>query len=242
MSERNSIWVGFDTREAAAYAVARHSAKRHMSRDIPIHGLVLSDLQAKGLYTRPLEFRASAADKPVMWDVISDAAMSTQHACARFLISELAREGWAMFCDGDVLFRDDVAKVFDALDPRYALYCVKHNYTAKPGIKMDGMPQTVYPKKNWSSVFVVNTQHEANRALTAELVNTVPGRDLHRFAWLDESDIGTLPPEWNYLVGESPRVENPSLAHFTLGPPDMDGYEHCEFADEWRAELARWAA
>jgi hypothetical protein len=44
------------------------------------------------------------------------------------------------------------------------------------------------------------------------------------------------------LVGEYPPNPNAAVAHFTLGVPTMKGYEDCEFADEWRAELMRWAA
>ena len=84
-----AIWIGYDQREAAAFAVARHSMQRHMTQPIPIHGLVLGDLQSKGLYTRPIEYRRGG-----MWDVISDAPMSTQHACARFLVPHLAKTSW----------------------------------------------------------------------------------------------------------------------------------------------------
>lgn len=238
----HSIWIGFDPREAAAYAVARASLKRHLTAQIPIRGVVLDDLKARSFYTRPMEYRKSAVDKPIMWDTISDAPMSTQHACARFLIGHLAKSGWAMFCDGDVLFRGNVARVFDALDPKVPLYCVKHSYEAKIGVKMDGQVQTIYPKKNWSSVFILNCDHEANKSLTLDLINSVPGRDLHRFCWLDENEIAALPAQWNYLVGESPKCADVKLAHFTLGVPDMLGYETCEYADEWRQELQRWAA
>lgn len=238
-----SIYIGFDPREAAAFAVARYSIRRHLTQAIPIHGLVLSDLMAKGLYTRPIEFRRSAADRPIMWDTISEAPMSTQHAIARFLVKYLAKTGWAMFCDGDVLFRDNAARLFDGLDNSIPLYCVKHNHYPSRREKMDGQVQLSYPKKNWSSVFVINTQHEANAALTLKLINTLPGRDLHGFCWLDESEIGELPAAWNYLVGETnPPIDKVKLAHFTNGVPDMIGYENQLYADEWREELARWAA
>lgn len=237
-----SIWIGFDSREASAFAVARHSIQRRLTQPIPIKGVVLSELQKSGLYTRPMEMRPSSVDKPVMWDVISDAPMSTQHACARFLVKELTQQGWALFCDGDILARGNVARLFENLDPSIPLYCVKHNYKPKAGLKMDGMQNLAYPKKNWSSVFILNTKHEANDALTVDLVNSLPGRDLHRFSWLEENQIGELPPEWNYLVGESKPLPDVKLAHFTLGVPDMAGYTDCEFADEWRAELERWAA
>lgn len=242
MTKRYSVWIGFDPREAAAFAVARQSAIRHSTnKALPIRSVTLDDLKSRGLYTRPMEMRKSAADRPIMWDTISDAPMSTQHANARFLVKELAKTGWALFCDGDVLIRGNVMRLFDSLSPALPLYCVKHQYSPTKNIKMDGQVQTVYPRKNWSSVFAINCDHDANRALTVDLVNTVPGRDLHRFCWLDESEIGELGPEWNYLVGESTKIDDPKIVHFTLGVPDMPGYETCEYADEWRAELTRWA-
>ena len=69
-----------------------------------------------GLYTRPIEYRPSAADKPVMWDVVSDAPQSTEHANARFFVPMLAKEGWALFVDGDVMFRGNVCRLFEQLD------------------------------------------------------------------------------------------------------------------------------
>lgn len=238
----NSVWIGFDPREASAFAVARNSINRHLTQQIPVRGLVLSDLQARGLYTRPMEWRHGSTDKPIMWDVLSDAPMSTQHACARFLIGELSGPGWAMFVDGDILARGNIARLFESLDRNVPLYCVKHNYQPAQSVKMDGQIQTKYPKKNWSSVFILNVGHEANNGLTVDLVNSVPGRDLHAFCWLDESEIGSLDVKWNWLVGQSALIDDPQIVHFTDGVPDMPGYEDVPYADEWRAELARWAA
>ena len=48
-----SVWIGFDPRESAAFAVARHSIQRHLITPIPVRGLVLADLREQGLYTRP---------------------------------------------------------------------------------------------------------------------------------------------------------------------------------------------
>lgn len=236
------VYIGFDPREAAAFAVCRNSLRRHCTIPIPFKGLVLSDLQARGLYTRPIEIRPSAADRPIMWDVISDAPMSTQHANARFLVPHLAKSGWAMFCDGDILFRGNIAPVFESLDSSKAVYCVKHKHEPKPGIKMDGQEQTRYARKNWSSVIIFNCDHKANKALSVEMVNTVPGRDLHRLCWLDDEQIGELSPEWNFLVGHSDPSISPKAVHFTDGVPDMIGYENAPYSDEWRAELERWAA
>jgi lipopolysaccharide biosynthesis glycosyltransferase len=236
-----SIWIGFDPREGAAFAVARNSVKRRLTQQIPIRGLVLGDLQDRGLYTRPVEYRQSAADKPVMWDVISDAPMSTQHANARFLVPHLAKSGWALFMDGDTLARDNLARLFAGLDRDKAVYCVKHDYRPKLETKMDGQVQTVYDRKNWSSFMVFNCDHPSNKELTVEMVNTVPGRELHRFCWLMDEEIGALDPAWNYLVGHSDPKIVPKVVHFTSGVPDMPGYRDVEYANEWRAELEIWA-
>lgn len=238
-----SIWIGFDPREAAAFAVARCSLNKHLTQPIPVHGLVLSELQRAGLYRRPLEMRRSALDKPVMWDVISDHAMSTQHANARFLVPHLARTGWALFSDGDFLYRGNVARQFEKLDSKFAVYCVKHRYEPGTGLKMDGQIQTNYPRKNWSSFFFINCGHEANRALTLDVVNSAKGSELHRFFWLEDDLIGELSPEWNFLVGHhDPAKIDPKAVHFTAGVPDMAGYENVPFADEWRATLTAWAS
>jgi hypothetical protein len=237
-----SIWIGFDPREVAAFAVARECVNKLLTQQIPVYGLVLSELQRRGIYTRPIEYRKSAVDRAVMWDTISDAPMSTQHANARFLVPHLAGSGWALFMDGDMLPRANLARVFEGLDASKAVYCVQHVHEPPTGIKMDGQEQTQYARKNWSSFMLFNCGHEANAALTVEMVNSLPGRDLHRFCWLKDDEIGALSPEWNFLVGHSDPALDPKVVHFTEGCPDMPGYENVPFADEWRAALARWAA
>jgi hypothetical protein len=237
-----SIWIGWDPREAAAFAVARTSCRRHLTRPIPVFGLVLDELKTRGLYRRPIEYRASAADRPIMWDTISDAPMSTQHANARFLVPHLAGSGWALFMDGDMLVRGNLARVFESLDPAKAVYCVQHRHEPEPGTKMDGQAQTRYARKNWSSFVIFNCDHVANRALTLDVVNNTPGRDLHRFFWLADCDIGELDQSYNFLVGHTDPSIDPHVVHFTDGVPDMLGYENVPYADEWRAELNRWAA
>jgi hypothetical protein len=87
-----------------------------------------------------------------------------------------------------------------------------------------------------------NVDHPSNRKLTHEMVNTLPGRDLHRFCWLEDHEIGELGVEWNYLVGHTSTEAEPQLVHFTDGVPFMAGYQHVEFAEEYRRELELWAA
>ena len=237
--EKNSIWIGYDPREADAFALARYTIQKHLTQPIPVHGLVLSNLRKRGLYTRPHEQRGLQ-----MWDVVSDAPMSTEFACSRFLVPHLAESGWALFMDCDMLVRTNLVRFFEEIvDPKYAVMCVMHDHVPDSTVKMDSQMQTRYARKNWSSVMAFNVDHDANKWLTPAHVNETPGRDLHRFSWLNDDQIGELGPEWNYLVGHTklPRGVEPKIVHHTDGIPSMAGYEDTEYADEWRAELGKWA-
>lgn len=243
MTGRMSIWIGFDSREVAAFAVARHSIRRHLGVPIPIFGLVLSKLKEKGLYRRPMEWRhENKLEKPIMWDTISDAPMSTEFSNSRFLVPFLARSGLAMFMDCDMLVTDDLWHAFSQANDKYAVTCVKHKHRPTSDVKMDGQLQTKYSRKNWSSLMIFNCDHPANKRLTIEMVNELPGRDLHRLCWLQDDEIGELGPEWNYLVGTTDQSVKPKVIHHTEGGPWMHGYENVEYANEWRAELDNWAA
>jgi hypothetical protein len=242
------IYIGWDPREASAFAVARHSIRRHLTQPIPIRGLILDELVDQGFYTRPTKTKINGEGRIEMVDVLSarpdyDGRIATQHANARFLVPHLAKTGWALFMDGDMLVRGNLARMFDGLDESKAVYCVKHNHVPTTGIKMDGQVQVAYSRKNWSSFIVFNCDHPANKALTLDLANTVPGRDLHALCWLEEDNlIGELDVKWNWLAGHSDPAVDPVVVHHTEGVPDMPGFENAPFADEWRAELKRWAA
>jgi len=251
MPER-SVWIGFDPREAAAFAVCRHSMERRLTQPIPVNGIVLSKLQRSGIYTRPLNrewLKKENEDGTVewyeqLWDVISDAPMSTEFAVSRFFAPFLAKSGWALFTDCDVLARVSLARLFEISERKtnYAVLVVKHDHVPDLEIKMDGQAQTRYDRKNWSSVCMWNVEHPANQALTLEVLNTWPGRDLHAFKWLDDSQIGELDPTWNYLVGHTKTEERANLVHFTDGVPGTHrGFADVEYADEYREELELWA-
>ena len=240
-----SIWVGFDSREVAAYAVMVNSIKRNLSKPIPISGIVLSDLQAHKIYNRPTKSFVYEGTRRLI-DSLSvrpdyDGTMSTEFAISRFFVPHLAGSGWALFTDCDMIARADLNKLFALRDKTKAVQCVKHNYTPFQSIKMDGQPQTRYSRKNWSSVILFNCDHPSNSKLTLELLNTVPGKDLHQFCWLKDEEIGELPLEWNWLAGESEKVDNPFIVHHTLGSPCMVGYETAPYADEWNKQLIDWA-
>jgi hypothetical protein len=233
-----AIWIGFDPREAAAFAVTRSSIKR-FDHVTPIRGLVLDILRAKGLYYRPTEIREGR-----LWDVISEAPMATEFAISRFLVPVLQKSGFGLFMDCDMLARADLLPLFKLAEQHKdkAVLCVHHDHRPIETTKMDGQVQTTYARKNWSSVMLFNCDHPSNNKLTVDLVNSVPGRDLHRFCWLNDDEIGEIGPEWNFLIGHTDPSVVPRIAHFTDGIPTMPGYEQCEFSDEWSAELRRWAS
>jgi hypothetical protein len=214
------VYMGYDKREVAAYEVAEYSLNRRASCSVKVVPLKASDLSTQGFLHRTVVIQNGQ-----MWDVISEAPQSTEFAISRFLTpilhkKQTGKSGWALFVDCDVLFLDDIANLLPLLDDTYAVMCVKHSYTPTPGMKMDSQAQTLYRRKNWSSVMAFNCDHPSNDKLTIEMVNSLPGRDLHRFCWLQDEEIGPLPKEWNALIGEPGYdIETAKIAHYTRGGP-----------------------
>ena len=103
---------------------------------------------------------------------------------------------------------------------------------------MDGAAQTVYPRKNWSSLILFNCGHPSNRTLTSDVVNSKEGAYLHRFQWLDDSEIGALEESWNWLEGWTKHVSNlePKAIHYTRGGPWFEDWQDVDYADLWNAE------
>ena len=217
------VFVGYDTREDIAYQVFKHSLESR-NDTVEVIPLIQSKLRDQGWYTRPV-----------------DKLASTEFTFTRFLMPELTNfNGWALFCDSDIIFLEDVAELFDQADDKYAVMCAKHDYTPKEGVKMDGQTQTVYPRKNWSSVMLFNCEHPANKRLTQDMVNSneLNGAYFHRFSWLeDDAQLGELDHTWNYLVGVYNDIEKPKLIHYTEGGPWFENYRNCEFAQEWKDNL-----
>lgn len=222
------IFVGYDSREDIAWQVCRHSIMRHARRPVIVAPIRQSAVRELGLYTRPV-----------------DQTASTEFSLTRFLTPFLAAQGgWVIFCDCDFLYTVDVHEVLEGLDPSKAVYVVQHDYTPSFGVKMDGQPQTSYPRKNWSSFMVLNCDHPDVAALSPSVVNTAPPAYLHRFEWIsDDRDIGALELDWNFLEGEYPRpASTPRVIHFTNGGPWFDQWTNVDFADLWLTERKLYEA
>src|SRR6056300_44357 len=216
------VFVGWDSREDIAYQVCKHSILSKQP-DAEVLPLKQNELREQGLYWRDV-----------------DKLASTEFTFTRFLIPELAHyQGWALFMDSDMILTTDIQELFDQADDKYAVMCVQHDYTPKEGTKMDGQVQTVYPRKNWSSVVLWNCGHPSNKVVTTDLVNDekTTGKYLHRFSWLKDEEIGELDHTWNYLVGVYNDIKKPNLIHYTEGGPWFENYRNCEFHQLWKKEL-----
>jgi len=103
---------------------------------------------------------------------------------------------------------------------------------------MGGLPQTVYPRKQWSAVVIYNCGHTANKQLTNTVVESATPKFLHRFQWLVDQLIGSIPLEYNFLVGEQTKTSNlPFNIHHTLGTPIFRDCQEVDYSDYWREEF-----
>jgi hypothetical protein len=230
MRHDRNIFIGHDARELTAYRVACQSITDNAKRCRPL----INPISSRTL--GPAYYRPTSRRDGVLWDNLSDAPMATEFSLARFFVPILQRKGWAMFCDADFMFRADVDELFELADDRYAVMCMKHDQQPTEKVKMDGQVQTTYARKNWSSLFLVNCDAPEVQAFSIIDANAMKGAELHQFAWIRDDDrIGALPIEWNWLAGVNDPILYPKAVHYTLGTPDMNGYEDYPFADEWRA-------
>src|SRR3990167_3342126 len=208
------VFIGYDPAETVAYHVLAHSILRHASVPVSVTPLKLSQL--------PL----TRARTPTQ---------STEFSFSRFLVPWLCGyDGKAIFLDCDMLCRTDISELWNT-QTASAVSVVQHVYDPRPERKFLGRVQTIYPRKNWSSVMLF--QNALCTALTPEAVNIQNGLYLHQFKWTDK--VGTLSHEWNHLVGEYEPNPDAKIAHFTLGTPCFSKYAGCEFAQEWRDERSR---
>lgn len=214
------VFLGFDSREPVAYHVAAHSILTTASAPVAIIPLVQNQLRTAGLYTRE-----------------RGATEATEFSMTRFLVPYLsAYTGVSVFMDCDMVVRADIHSVpmhtgTWAGRDRPAVWCCQHDYAPKSAIKMDGQTQTTYPRKNWSSFMVFN--NAKCQALTPEYVNTATGMQLHRLQWATDDQIGSLPLEWNWLVGEYPPNPDAKILHYTNGGPWFWETRNCDHRADW---------
>ena len=202
------IFIGYDPRERAATNVLIDSLYQLSSAPLAITPLVTSQLEQQGIYRRK-----------------RDPRQSTAFSFTRFLVPYLMNyAGWALFMDCDMLCRANIKELWDQRDESYGAMCVQHNHVPGETVKFLGEVQSAYPKKNWSSLMLLNCSLCTN--LTVDYVNTATGIELHRFHWLKgDHEIGALDDGWNHLVdvqdlsAATTEDEDLRLLHWTLGGP-----------------------
>jgi hypothetical protein len=158
---------------------------------------------------------------------------------SRFLIPYLqGYRGMAIFADGaDMICKADIAELAGLYSPFKAVQVVKHDYETKFPRKYVGTQMEAhnadYPRKNWSSLMLINCGHFSWRDITPESVANLSGSMLHRFDFIPERFIGELPIEWNWLADEYGENADAKLLHWTVGIPAFPHYAHAPHADDW---------
>lgn len=216
------VFIGWDAREREAFQVARFSLERRASIPIDVIAIDQSELRTRGLYWRE-----------------RDPLASTEFTYSRFLTPALAGHGgWALYCDCDFLWLADVAELVEYTRVAKAIFCVQHDHRPTEATKMDGVRQSVYPRKNWSSLMLFNCGHPAAKRLTPDTVNSATAAYLHRMQWVADEDIGALPHAWNWLEGWNvkPTTGLPKAVHFTRGGPWLENWQRVDYADQWLSE------
>jgi len=206
------VFIGYDEGEKVAFHVLAESIRRNSSQPVSITPLCLSNIP---------EFTREKQEN-----------QSTDFAFSRFMVPSLRKyQGFSIFMDCDMMFRGDIAELWNKRNFIYSVMCCKHDYEPKQD-KFRGAKNEKFEKKNWSSMMIMNNSL-CNR-LTPEYVNEASGLELHQFKWLpNEAAIGSLDLEWNWLVGEYEYNENAKNVHWTLGGPYFKEYNNSDYADEW---------
>ena len=214
MSNIVDMVVGFDQREAVAYHTFVQSVVDNSSvpvRFLPLNTKSLSD------YT----------------ELHNDG--SNDFIYSRFLVPHLMNySGWAIYADGDMVCLEDIEKLWDQRDKKFAVQVVKHDYKTKIKNKYWGNKNEDYPRKNWSSLIIWNCEHPSNKILTPKFVQQQTGAFLHRFTWVKDHEIGDLAVEWNWLAMEYEEKQDINLIHYTIGTPCFEEYENTSLSSYWK--------
>lgn len=224
------VFAGYDFTESAGYHVFTQSVLEHASEPVSITPLHLPNL--RGVYD------AGPRDG------------SNAFIYSRFLVPHLmGHKGQAIFVDGaDMLCRGDIAELWRLFNPNYAVQVVQHNYQTKHPRKYIGSAIEAknedYPRKNWTSVMLINCAHYDWRRLDLDEIATCPGSYLHRLSFIEPRFVGELPLEWNWLVDEYGPNPDAKLLHWTAGMPGFTNYKYAPHADEWHRmhRRATWVA
>lgn len=206
------LFCGHDTREALGFHVFADSIIRRASQPVSIIPLASMGM-GEG---------------------------SNAFTLSRFLVSRLmGYTSHAIFVDAcDMLCMADIADLDALFQPHLAVQVVKHpayktqHRTKYRGTSME-CPNLNYDRKNWTSVMIVNCEHPAWRIDIEALLPI----DLLTLKFINDADIGELPPEWNRLVDEGQPIMDARILHFTAGIPCIPAHAAAPGAELWIDQL-----
>jgi len=146
----------------------------------------------------------------------------TEFTYTRFLIPYLCQyQGQGIFLDADMLCLGDITELLAVA------YLEQVQQGREPAVWV------VPHERRFERPSMMVFNNAQCTVLTPAYVEE--GKNgLYDLAWAES--VGTLPPEWNHLVGYD--VPNPSakLVHFTMGIPCWPETKECEFSAEWNRE------
>src|SRR6056300_719353 len=97
------LFIGWDCRESIAADVCAYSVLKHASSPIEIEYIKRDEMKKRGLYNK------------------EDKEASTEFTLTRFLTPYLSNyEGYAIFCDCDFLFLNDIHELIQWIDKEKA--------------------------------------------------------------------------------------------------------------------------
>ena len=141
---------------------------------------------------------------------------STEFSVCRFMVPYLSDfEGWSVFMDDDFIWKVDPMELKQFCDPSKSVLVCQHDYIPKFEKKWGDLTQFKYKRKNWSSLMLFNNSHQDCKKLVPQIVNTIQPLWLHQFEWT--LSIGSIPLEYNHLVGEYEDIEQAKALHYTNG-------------------------
>ena len=215
MEKNLKIFIGYDSREKIAYHVLSQSIIENSSIPVTITPINLRNIRK--FYKRPKAKKHS-----------------TEFSISRFLTPYLSNfKGYSLYMDCDFIVLGDIANLLKIVfKKKKVLWCVKHKYyLPKDKIKFLKEKQLPYKKKNWSSFIIFN--NSKCKILTPKLVSKAHGLYLHQFKWTKEKMIGSLPSNWNVLVGEQKIPKKINALHYTLGGPYFKKHSKCQGSKYW---------
>ncbi len=207
------LFCGYDEREASGFHVFASSVIRRCLE--PVQIVALQDLQRDG---------------------------SNRFTYARYRVPELCHfQGWAIFADAcDMVCLGEMSELWRLRDERYAVQVVKHSYSTRHRIKYIGTdmecPNLDYPRKNWSSLMLINCEAPEWRQ------DWPDGIAAHQFPHFRDERIGDLPAAWNVLVDEGQDAGGAKILHYTAGIPGFAHYRDAPMSWAWREEYRTMSA